>query len=103
MEASLEGLPPRATARPVSLTSGQVRVEFPVAVSQTAPIGEHNSLLCQLTGKVDGQVTVYRVGRGGLLNVVAPGALTRDANGKPMSPLEALRRREHGLAGPNKP
>jgi hypothetical protein len=103
MEASLEGLPARVTATPVSLTPGQLRVEFPVAVSQTAPIGEHNSLLCQLTGKVDGQVTVYRVGRGGLLTVVAPGALTRDANGKPMSPLEALRRREHGLAGPNKP
>ncbi len=98
MEASLEGLPPRPAARPVSLTPGQLRVEFPVAVPQTAPIGEHSSLLCQLTGKVDGQVTVYRVGRGGLLNVVAPGALTRDANGKPMSPLEALRRKEHGLA-----
>ena len=45
---------------------------------------------------------VYRVGRGGVLKVVAPGALTRDANGKPLSPLEALRRKERGLGRPRK-
>jgi hypothetical protein len=103
MEATLEGLPPRALAQPVSLTPGQVRLMFPVTVAATIPIGEHDSLLCRLTGKTDGQVVVYQVGRGGLLKVVAPGALAMDAHGKPLSRLEALRRKERGLAGQKTP
>jgi hypothetical protein len=102
MQAMLEGLPPRASAKPVSLTPGLRRLEFPVTVPATTPIGEYDSLRCRLTGEVDGQVLVYRVGRGGVLRVVAPGALALDANGKPLSPLEALRRKEHGLAASGK-
>jgi hypothetical protein len=103
MEATLEGLPSRTSAKPISLTPGQVRLEFPVTVAATSPIGEHDSLLCRLTGKTAGQVVIYQVGRGGLLKVVAPGALTMDADGKPLSPLEALRRKERGLTGQKTP
>ncbi len=103
MEATLEGLPPRASARRVIATPGRRRLEFPVTVAETTPIGEHDSLLCRLTGEVDGQVLVYQVGRGGVLKVVASGALTLDGNGKPLSPLEALRRKERGLAARKKP
>jgi hypothetical protein len=102
MEATLEGLPPRASSRPVRLAPGQLRVEFPVEVSATTPIGEHDSLLCRLTGNLNGRVIIYQVGRGGSLKVVAPGALTIGADGKPLSPLEALRRKERGPAGPDK-
>ena len=96
MTASLEGLPPRASSKPVEVKPGQRRVEFPVTVSATTPIGEHDSLLCRLTGEVGGQVVVYQVARGGVLKVVAPGALAVDARGKALSPLEALRRKELG-------
>ena len=99
MTATLEGLPPRASAKPVEVTPGLRRVEFPVIVAATTPLGEHDSLACRLTGDVGGQVVVYRVGRGGILKVVAPGTLAIDADGKPLSPLEALRRKERGLAG----
>ena len=98
MEATLEGLPPRASAKPANLTPGLRRLAIPITVSQTTPIGEHDSLCCRLQGEVDGQLFVYRVGRGGVLKVVAPGALTLDASGKPLSPLEALRRKERSLA-----
>jgi hypothetical protein len=94
MVATLEGLPPRASAKPVEVKPGVLRVEFPVTVSATTPIGEHDSLLCRLTGEFGGQVVVYQVGRGGILKVVAPGTLAIDAKGKALSPLEALRRKE---------
>jgi hypothetical protein len=98
MVATLEGLPPRATARPVKLAPGLLRLDFPVTVAATTPIGEHGSLLCRLTGNFDGQVLVYQVGRGGMLKVVAPGALALDSGGKPLSPLEALRQKERRSA-----
>ena len=72
-------------------------------MSATTPVGEHDSLVCRLTGEVDGQVVVYQVGRGGILKVVAPRALAVDAQGKPLSPLEALRRKEREAAGQKKP
>jgi hypothetical protein len=103
MVATLEGLPPRATAKPVDMKPGTRRVEFPVTVSATTPVGEHDSLICRLTGEVGGQVVVYQVGRGGVLKVVAPRTLAVDAQGKPLSPLEALRRKEREAAGQKKP
>ena len=98
MKATLEGLPPRASAKPVEVKPGARRVEFPVSVSATTPIGEHDSLVCRLTGEVGGQAVVYQVGRGGTLKVVAPGTLAIDAQGKALSPLEALRRKEREAA-----
>ena len=103
MVATLEGLPPRASAGPVEVTPGLRRVEFAVTVSPTTPVGEHDSLACLLTGEVAGQVVIYRVGRGGILKVVAPRTLAVDAQGKAISPLEALRRKEREAAGPVKP
>jgi hypothetical protein len=100
--ATLSGLPPRATAKPVELKPGAKRVEFTVAVDATTPTGEHPSLVCELAGKVGEQRVVYRVGRGGALVVHAPGAINTDASGKPLSPLEALRRGER-KEGPKKP
>jgi hypothetical protein len=103
MEATLQGLPPRASAKPVKLTPRLRRLEFLVTVAATTPIGEHDSIVCRLMREIDGQVSVYQVGRGGVLKVVAPGALTRDANGRPLGRLEALRRKERRLAGSTDP
>jgi hypothetical protein len=94
MVATLEGLPPRATAAPVEIAPGARRVEFRVVVAATTPAGEHDSLVCRLAGKADGREVVRRVGRGGVLKINPPGALATGADGKPLSPLEALRLRE---------
>jgi hypothetical protein len=89
--AKLDGLPPRTTAEAVTLKADPKQVEFTVAVAATTPPGAHNSLVCELTGTIDGQKVVYRIGRGGILKVDLPGAVKTDANGKVLSPLEALR------------
>ncbi len=92
--ATLDGLPPRATAKPVELKSGAKQVEFTVALDATTPLGERSSLVCELAGKVGEQRVVYRVGRGGVLAVHPPGAVKSDASGKALSPLDVLRRSE---------
>ncbi len=92
--AKLDGLPPRATAKPVEVNGGAKHIEFVVTVDPTTPSGEHKSLVCELTGTVGGQMVVYRVGRDGALKVDAPGAVKTDANGKPLSPLDALRQEQ---------
>jgi hypothetical protein len=98
MAATLEGLPPRAEAKPVVVAPGAHRVDFRVTVAPTTPVGEHATLLCRLTGAFGGRAVVYRVGRGGLLKVSPPGTLSTAADGKPLSPLEALRLKERAAA-----
>jgi hypothetical protein len=92
--AKLEGLPPRATAPTVEIAADAKVVTFTVSIDPTTPPGEHRTLVCELSGVVAGQKVVYRVGRGGLLKVDAPGAVQTDPTGKPLSPLEALRQQE---------
>jgi hypothetical protein len=98
MLATLEGLPPRAVAEPVQFAPGAQRIAFRVGIAPDSPVGEHDTLICRLTGKVQGQTFVYRVGRGGLLRINPPGALSIDADGKPLSLLDALRRKERPSA-----
>jgi hypothetical protein len=92
--ASIEGLPPRATAEPVEVAPGAIRVEFRVAVAASTPVGEHDTLICRLAGEIGGQPVVYRVGRVGRLKVSPTGAAATGADGKPLSPLDALRLKE---------
>lgn len=92
--AKLDGLPPRATAEVVRLKAGAKAVEFVVKVDPTTPVGEHRSLVCELAGTTNGRKVVYRVGRDGLLTVAEPGKVTTGPDGKPLSPLEALRLKE---------
>ena len=80
------------------MSAGAHRVDFRVHVAPTTPVGEHATLLCRLTGAVGGRAVVYRVGRDGLLRVNPPGALTTGADGRPLSPLEALRVKERAAA-----
>jgi hypothetical protein len=69
MVATLEGLPPRAEAKLVEVAPGAHRVDFRVTVAPNTPVGQHDRLLCRLTGEVGGRAVVYRVGRGGLIKV----------------------------------
>ncbi len=98
MVATLEGLPPRAVAPPVTISRDARRVEFRVAAGATTPAGRYESLACRLSGNVGGQPVVYRVGRGGRLEIHPAGALVAGGDGKPLSPLDALRLREAAAA-----
>jgi hypothetical protein len=94
MVAALEGLPPRAEATVVPVDPGAPRVEFRVKLAPDAPVGRYDSLVCRLTGQVGGRLVVYRIGRGGRLEIHTAGALLKGGDGKPLSPLDALRARE---------
>jgi len=97
-QATLEGLPPRATAKTVEVVDGLKLVRFHVAVASTTPVGEYKTLVCRLAGKFNGQEVVYRAGRGGMLKVNAPGTTLNGPAGKPLSPLDALRVKERAIS-----
>jgi hypothetical protein len=102
MMATLEGLPPRAEALPVDVRPGARSVEFKVSLAPDTPVGEHETLLCQLSDEVGGRAVIYRVGRGGRLAVTPPGGIVAGADGRPLSPLDALRLKERGEKKPAK-
>jgi hypothetical protein len=107
MSATLEGLPPRAGASPVQVAPGASHLEFRVAVAPDTPAGRYENLVGRLSGKVAGRAVVYRIGRGGRLDIHPAGALLKGSDGTPRSPLDALRAREAATAkqpnqrGPN--
>lgn len=92
MTATLEGLPNRVSAEPVTVTGAHSQVKFKVDLDPTAPIGSFPSLVCRLSGTIDGQEVSYCVGRGSVLRIEPAGALVTDESGRPLSPLEVLRR-----------
>jgi hypothetical protein len=61
--------------------------------------------VCELVGEIAGQKVVYRIGRGGVFSVNAPGAVKTDPSGKPLSPLDALRQNQKSPSktGSNQP
>ncbi len=97
MVATLEGLPNRVSADPVTVTNDDERITFAVKVEPQAPVGTFASLVCRLTRAIDGQEVSYCVGRTGVLKIEPAGALVTDETGRPLSPLEVLRlSRENG-------
>jgi hypothetical protein len=93
LTATLEGLPNRVVAEPVAVLSDGGRVSFAIRLDSTAPLGEFAGLVCRLSGEQDGQAVSYCIGRGSILTVVSPGSLFVDEQGRPLSKLEALRRK----------
>ena len=91
MQASLDGLPPRAKAQPLTVQPEQRRLTFEVTLDPTTPAGTHATLSVVLAGSKDGSKLSYRVATGGVLLAAQPGKLILGPDGKPLSPLEALR------------
>lgn len=92
--ATLEGLPNRVNSKPITMVATGKQVEFLVEFEPTAPLGSFSSLVCRLTGQVDGQEVSYCIGRGGVLKIEPSGALVTDQTGRPLSPLEVLRKNQ---------
>jgi hypothetical protein len=100
LTATLEGLPNRVAAEPVTVDARTEMVEFATTIDPTAPAGSFAQLGCRLTGKLHGQEVSYFVGRGGVLNIAPSGTLVTDEDGRALSPLEVLRRRAAATSGP---
>jgi hypothetical protein len=92
LTATLEGLPNRVHAEPVTIAADDRRIIFVLKTEPTAPLGSFNSLVCRLSGVMGGQEVSYCVGRGGVLKIEPAGTLVLDDSGRALSPLEALRR-----------
>jgi hypothetical protein len=90
--ATLDGLPPKVTA-PAVQVAGKT-ITFAVTAEGGVPPGEHQSLVCELAGTVDGQPVTYRVGRGAAFVVHPAGGAAVGPDGKPLSPLDVLRRKK---------
>ncbi len=92
LTATLLGLPAHVEAKPLTIAESNQRLEFTVHVGEDAPLGMFGTLFCELSGEWDGHSVTYRIGRGGSLKIVRPDELMVDESGRPLSPLEILRR-----------
>jgi len=90
--ARLDGLPNRIVAEPVTIRSDAREIVLKVQVAEDAPLGVFAGLSCHLSGQIRGQAVSYVIGRGATLKIVPRGELVTDETGRPLSPLEKLRR-----------
>ena len=101
MTATLEGLPNRVSANPLTVSHNDRTMTFSVTLEPTAPVGVFETLVCRLSGTINGDEVSYYVGRGGVLRIESAGALATDDAGRPLSRLEVLRRSKKRLDGEN--
>jgi len=92
--ATLEDLPNRVYAKSVQITNADKEVKFHLQIDKDAPLGTFDSVVCRLSGTMDDQKISYCVARNTRLIISSPGTSQKDELGRPISPLEALRRRK---------
>lgn len=102
MTATLLGLPSRVESKPLQVLENDEQLVFTVQLAEDAPLGVFSTLVCELSGEWDGHVVTYRIGRGGSLKIVRPGELIVDETGRPLSPLEILRKQPVGAGEADK-
>lgn len=91
--ATLEGLPNRVACDPISIKPESQTLDFKVSLESTAPLGRYVGLVCRLSGKIGNEFVSYVVSRDGELTIASPGQIVRDANGRPLNRVEALRKK----------
>ena len=101
--ATLEDLPNRVSAEPVRVDKSTGEVTFRIRLEPNAPLGEFHSIACRLSGQVKGQAVSYLVGRSTSLTVTRPGELVLGSDGRPLSRLEVLRRKQQLAPAPKSP
>ena len=87
----LEGLPNRVVAEPVEIDSTASTVNFQLNVSNDAPLGTFAGVECRMSGELDSTPVSFVVSAFEPLMITEPGQLHRAADGRILSPLEALR------------
>jgi len=63
------GLPPKTTIGDVKIKPGMEQIKIPVMVEETAPVGQHKNLFCDMVLTVNGKPVVQRAGMGGILRI----------------------------------
>jgi hypothetical protein len=91
--ATLEGLPNRVTAEPVEIDKETSTVTFELTMASDAPLGTFPDIYCRLSGELNGTPVSYCLARRTKLVISKAGESMKDANGNPLSPLDALRRK----------
>lgn len=92
-EARLEGLPSRFQSMAVSLQASQRKTSLRIESPEDAPLGRFDSIYVRLSGKKNGHEVSHCICRGTVLVVAAKGQLVKDSQGRPLSPLDALRQK----------
>jgi hypothetical protein len=93
LTATLAGLPKRVHADAVRVDSHEATIRFQVEIAEDSPIGRFEGIHCRLSGEVHGTPISYNVARQSKLFLSPKGASERDESGRPLSPLESLRRK----------
>jgi hypothetical protein len=102
---SVVGLPPKTKIGEVKIKPGMEQIKIPVQAEETAPVGQHKNLFCDMVLTIGGKPVIQRAGMGGLLRidpkpketpkpaavVVKNDAPKKPAAEKPLSRLEQLR------------
>ncbi len=102
---SIVGLPPKTKIGEVKIKPGLEQIKIPVQTEESAPVGQHKNLFCDMTLTVNGKPVVQRAGMGGVLRidpkpketpkpaavVVKNDAPKKPEAAKPLSRLEQLR------------
>lgn len=68
-ELKLLGLPAGCTAEPITIKPGQKQAAFKVQTAENTPAGQHKTLMCELTIRVNGEPVVHRLSRGAQLRI----------------------------------
>ena len=98
------GLPPKVTIGEVKIKPGMEQFKIPVKAEDTAPVGQHKNLFCDMVLMSNGKPVIQRAGMGGILRidpkpketpkpaaVVVKNEAPKPAAAKPLSRLEQLR------------
>ena len=96
-QARIEGLPNRIESAPVQTKEADRPLRFQIAAPKDAPLGRFDSIYVRLTGQRNGQDVSYCICRGTVLVVTPKGQLVTDDKGRPISPLDALRKKSQSI------
>lgn len=92
-EARVEGLPNRVESEVKELSATQRRITLRIVAPEDAPLGRFDSVYVRLSGTKKGHDVSHCICRGTVLVVAAKGHLVKDSQGRPLSPLDALRQK----------
>jgi pre-peptidase len=68
-KVKLQGLPNKAAAEDVEITSKDEEIHFHVATEKTTPAGQHKGLFCQITVPQNGEELLSNTAQGGILRI----------------------------------
>jgi hypothetical protein len=93
MTVSIEGLPNRVTVPSVVVQRTDGIAKFTMTLADDAPTGSFGNVYCRFAGEKGGEQVAFCAARNTKLMIAAKGQSQKDEAGRPLSPLEALRRR----------